>query len=83
MNFEDISNETILFYSNLNKKEHIRTPVIDNLFDSHISEKMASWLEKRFDEEEEKGIVFGMDGSKALGPDGFSTSVGVSLRMTY
>lgn len=71
MNFENIANEAISFYHRLYKKDPLKRPIIDNLFDSHLSNEQVTELERPFDVEEIKEAIFGMDGAKSLGLDGF------------
>ena len=57
---------------NLFEEEESHRPLLDGLDFSMISEADALWLERLFGEEEVAGVVFGFNGDKALGPDGFS-----------
>ena len=59
------------FFSKLFEEESHR-PLLDGLDFSMISEADALWLECPFGEEEVAGVVFGFNGDKAPGPDGFS-----------
>lgn len=72
VNFKDIANEAIQYYSKLYKKDQGGRPIIENLFHSHTPEEKASWFEKCFEESEVKEVVFWMDGAKAPRPDGYS-----------
>jgi hypothetical protein len=47
-------------------------PELDDLEFEPLSEDEAVSLEAPFQEKEVKDVIFGMDGNKALGPDGFS-----------
>lgn len=44
---------------------------LDNLAFTSIREDSAAWLERDFEEEEVKAVVFDLGGDKVLGPDGF------------
>ena len=47
-------------------------PILDDVGFSSISVGDASWLDRRFEEEEVFGVISDCNGEKALGPDGFS-----------
>jgi hypothetical protein len=49
-------------------------PKLDDLDFEALNEEEASSLEAPFLEREVKDVVFGMDGNKVLGPDGFSVA---------
>lgn len=47
-------------------------PKVDELLFSQIGDDQATWLERPFEEEEVKKVVWMMDGDKAPGPDDFT-----------
>ena len=59
------------FYTDLFTKEDWDHPSLDNLDFIPLEETDSDWLEKAFDEEEVKVVVFNMKGEKAPGLDGF------------
>jgi hypothetical protein len=60
------------FYESMFAESMSWRPRLDDLAFESISAVEASSLEAPFLEKEVKEVIFGMDGNKALGPDGFS-----------
>ncbi len=62
----------VTYYSQLFSDDKVRRPLLDGLDFSSIDEADSTILEAPFTEEEVSGVVQGMAGDKALGPNGFS-----------
>lgn len=82
---EDTINHTLNYFTSLYAKEDWDMPVLDNLDFAMISEESASWLEREFEEEKVRKVVFNLGGDRAPGLDGtpfgvFSTLLGCSER---
>jgi hypothetical protein len=60
------------FYESMFAETMTWRPKLDELDFEALTEVEASSLEAPFFEREVKEVVFGMDGNKAPGPDGFS-----------
>ncbi|XP_030509342.2 uncharacterized protein LOC115724026 [Cannabis sativa] len=75
LSWEDIVKEIIIFFSNLYTSESRRSSGIDGINWKEISENSARQLEKPFEEDDVKAVVFSCEGSKAPGLDGFSMAV--------
>ncbi|XP_059436099.1 uncharacterized protein LOC132169027 [Corylus avellana] len=71
-NLDEISEHIVDFYQKHFTEQHNWRPLVDGISLDSISEEEASWLERDFEEEEVKKVVFKMNGNKASGPDGFS-----------
>ena len=67
-----IGEELVQFYSTLFSDEAVRRPLLDGLPFSSIDEEDKVTLDRPFTEDEVWGVVNGMAGDKAPGPDGFS-----------
>jgi hypothetical protein len=67
-----ISEHVVQFYQDLFSKKHSWRPRLDDLSFDAILESESSWLERAFEEEEVRNVVFAMKGDKAPGPDGFT-----------
>jgi hypothetical protein len=62
----------VQYYQTLFSEKHSWRPLLDDLSFDTILESEASWLERPFEEEEARKVVFTLKGDKAPGPDGFS-----------
>lgn len=71
-NFEYIAKEAVSFFENLYMKDWYMRPIINNLFESQISHDLGLELEAPFREDEVKAAIFGMDGARLPGPNGFT-----------
>jgi hypothetical protein len=71
-NQTEICEHIVEFYKKLFSEQCRRRPKVDDISLDSISEIEAGWLERGFEEEEVKRVVFKMNGDKASGPDGFS-----------
>ena len=67
-----ISDPITLFYNRLFTEEESQRPLLDGLDFSMISDEDVAWLECSFDDDEVDGVVLGINGDKALSPDGFT-----------
>jgi hypothetical protein len=67
-----ISDHITLFYDRLFTEEESQRPLLDGLDFSMISDEDVAWLELSFDDDEVVGVVLGLNGDKAPGPDGFT-----------
>ncbi|XP_059450778.1 uncharacterized protein LOC132181539 [Corylus avellana] len=70
-NQDEISEHIVDFYQKLFAEQRSWRPLVDGISLDSISEGEASWLEREFEEEEVRKVVFKMNGNKASGPDGF------------
>jgi hypothetical protein len=68
----EISEHIIEFYQKLFTEQCNWRPMVDGISFDSISEEEVSWLERDFEEDEIRKVVFMMNGNKALGPNGFS-----------
>jgi len=71
-NLAEIGEHVVQFYQDLFFETHSWRPRLDDLSFDAILESEASWLERAFEEEEVRKVVFAMNGDKASGPDGFT-----------
>jgi hypothetical protein len=69
---EEIGEGLVNFYSHLFSNDEVKRPLLDGLAISSIDDADRAVLDRPFTEEEVMGVVKGMAGDKALGPDGFS-----------
>jgi hypothetical protein len=67
-----IRDHAVNFYESMFAESMPWRPRLDDLAFESISAVEASSLEAPFLEKEVKDVIFGMDGNKAPGPDGFS-----------
>jgi hypothetical protein len=65
----EISEHIVKFYQKLFTEQCRWRPLVDGI---SISAVEVSWLERDFEEDEVRKVVFKMNGNKARGPDGFS-----------
>jgi hypothetical protein len=68
----EISEHIVKFYQKLFTEQCRWRPLVDGISFDSISAVEASWLERDFEEDEVRKVVFKMNGNKARGPDGFS-----------
>ncbi|KAL5548946.1 hypothetical protein UlMin_004177 [Ulmus minor] len=68
----EIVNEIVSFYENLYKETSTGWWDFEEITWGSISVERAEWLERPFEEEEIKKVVFGCDREKSPGPDGFT-----------
>jgi len=68
----EIGEHVVQYYQDLFSEKHSWRPRLDDLSFDAILESEASWLERAFEEEEVRKVVFAMNGDKAPGPDGFT-----------
>jgi len=68
----EIGEDVVQFYQDLFSEKHRWRPRLDDLSFDTILESKASWLERAFEEEEVRKVVFAMNSDKAPGPDGFT-----------
>jgi hypothetical protein len=71
-NSDDIREHAANFYESMFTESLSWRPRLDDLEFDSLSAGEASSLEAPFLEKEVKDVIFGMDGNKAPGPDGFS-----------
>ena len=69
---EEIGEGLVNFYSHLFSNDEVKRPLPDGLAFSSIDDADRAVLDRPFTEEEVMGVVKGMAGDKAPGPDGFS-----------
>jgi hypothetical protein len=67
-----IRDHAVNFYKSIFAESMSWRPRLDDLDFESLSADEASSLEALFLEKEVKNVIFGMDGNKAPGPDGFS-----------
>jgi hypothetical protein len=68
----EICEHIVEFYKELFSEQCRWRQRVDDISLNSISEVEAGWLERDFEEEEVRRVVFKMNGDKASGPDGFS-----------
>jgi hypothetical protein len=68
----EIGEHVVQFYQDLLSEKHSWRPRLHDLSFDAILESKASWLERAFEEEQVRKVVFAMNGDKAPGPDGFT-----------
>jgi hypothetical protein len=68
----EISEHIVKFYQKLFTEQCRWRPLVDGISFDSISAVEASWLERDFEEDEVRKVVFKMNGNKVRGPDGFS-----------
>jgi hypothetical protein len=68
----EICEHIVEFYKKLFSEQRRWRPGVDDISLDSISEVEAGWLERDFEEEEVRRVVFKMNGDKVLGSDGFS-----------
>jgi hypothetical protein len=68
----EIGEHVVQFYQDLFSEKQSWRPRLDDLSFDAILESKASWLERAFEEEEVRKVVFAMNGDKEPGPDGFT-----------
>ena len=71
-NWAAIREHAVNIYESMFAKSLSWRPRLDDLDFDYLSAGEASSLEAPFLEKEVKDVIFGMDGNKAPGPDGFS-----------
>lgn len=71
-NSMEIKEHIVHFYSKLYYKECSWRPRVYDLSFLSIDAYESIWLEREFDEQEVWKVVRGLNGYKALGPDGFT-----------
>jgi hypothetical protein len=71
-NQTEIGDHAVHYYHTLFSEKYSWRPSLDDLSFDTILESEASWLERPFEEEEVRKVVFALKGDKAPGPDGFS-----------
>ena len=67
-----ISEHIVKYYQNLFEEQCQWRLRVDGLEFGQILDHEASWLERKFEEEEVRKVGLAMEGDKAPGPDGFS-----------
>ncbi|KAM6550152.1 hypothetical protein CsatB_021828 [Cannabis sativa] len=72
---DEIVEELIGYYTKLYTSERREGMGVEGIFWRQISTESARELERPFDEEEIRRVVFDCEGNKAPGPDGFSLAV--------
>ena len=68
----EVKEHIVQFSRNLYTEQSNWRPRMDNQVFSSIDEEEKMWLERDFEEMEVWEVVKGIDGDKALGPDGFT-----------
>jgi hypothetical protein len=68
----EVKEHIVQFYRKLYTEQSNWRPKMENQAFSSIDEEEKMWMERDFEEVEVWEVVKGMDGDKALGPDGFT-----------